>query len=59
MHSDSIDAEIAGHAHVLDMKLQSSCGNGFSLFAVRTAHVCQVLSLRSELINKHFEKTKF
>jgi len=27
MHS--IDAEIAGHAHVLDMKLQSLCGMVF------------------------------
>jgi len=31
----SIDAELAGHAHKLDMKLQSLHGNGFSLFAVR------------------------
>jgi len=31
----SIDAELAGHAHKLDVKLQSLCGNGFSLFAVR------------------------
>ena len=31
----SIDAELAGHAHKLDVKLQSVCGSGFSLFAVR------------------------
>jgi len=31
----AIDAELAGHADKLDMKLQSLCGNGFSLFAVR------------------------
>jgi len=31
----SIDAELAGHAHKVDMKLQSLCGNGFSPFAVR------------------------
>jgi len=31
----AIDAELAGHADTLDMKLQSLCGNGFSLFAVR------------------------
>jgi len=31
----SIDAELAGHVHKLDMKLQSLCENGFSLFAVR------------------------
>ena len=30
-----IDAELAGHAHKLDMKLQKLCGSGFSLFAVR------------------------
>jgi len=30
----AIDAELAGHADKLDMKLQSLCGNGFSLFAV-------------------------
>jgi len=31
----AIDAELAGHADKLDMKLQSLCGNSFSLFAVR------------------------
>jgi len=31
----STDAELAGHAHKLDMKLQKLCGCGFSLFAVR------------------------
>jgi len=31
----SIDAELVGHAHKLDMNLQRLCGNGFSLFAVR------------------------
>jgi len=30
-----IDAELVGHAHKLDVKLQSLCGSGFSLFAVR------------------------
>ena len=29
-----IDAELAGHVHKLDVKLQSLCGSGFSLFAV-------------------------
>jgi len=33
MHS--VEAELAGHAHKLDMKLQGLCGSGFSLFAVR------------------------
>jgi len=32
MHS--MDAEVAGYAHKLVVKLQSLCGNGFSLFAV-------------------------
>jgi len=31
----SIDAELAGHAHKLDVKLQWLCGSGFSLSAVR------------------------
>jgi len=30
----SIDTELAGHARKLDVKLQSLCGSGFSLFAV-------------------------
>jgi len=30
----AVDAELARHADKLDMKLQSLCGNGFSLFAV-------------------------
>jgi len=30
----SVDAELPGHARELDMKLQSLCGSGFSLFAV-------------------------
>jgi len=30
----SIDAELAGYAHKLDMKLQRLCGSGFSLFAM-------------------------
>ena len=31
----SVDAELAGHARKLDVKLQSLCGSSFSLFAVR------------------------
>jgi len=30
-----IDAELAGHVHKLDVKLQNFCGSNFSLFAVR------------------------
>ena len=32
-----IDAELAGHVHKFDVKLQSLCGSGFSPFAVRVA----------------------
>jgi len=31
----SIDAELAGHVHILDVELQSLCGSGFSLIAMR------------------------
>jgi len=31
----SIAAELAEHAHELDVELQNLCGSGFSLFAVR------------------------
>jgi len=31
----AVDAGLAGHADKLDVKLQSLCGNAFSLFAVR------------------------
>jgi len=30
-----IDAEVAGHVHKLDVKLQSLCGSGIFRFAVR------------------------
>ena len=30
-----IDAELAGHVHKLDVKLQGLCWSGFSVFAVR------------------------
>jgi len=33
MHN--IDAELAGHIHKLDVKLQSLCGSGFSRFPLR------------------------
>jgi len=29
-----IDAELAGHVHKLDVKLQNFCGSSFTLFAV-------------------------
>jgi len=31
----SVDAELAGHARKLDVKLQSLCGSGFSVFDMR------------------------
>ena len=40
-----IDAELAGYAHKLDMKLLRLCGSSFSLFAVRIGQ-------------HHFAKTK-
>jgi len=30
-----IDADLAGHVHKVDVELQSLCGSGFSLLAVR------------------------
>jgi len=30
-----VDAELAGHVHKLEVKLQSLCWSGFSLFPVR------------------------
>jgi len=30
---DYMDSELTWHVHKLDMKLQSLCGSGFSLFA--------------------------
>jgi len=30
----TIDAELAGHTHKLDVKLQRLCGSGFSLLAM-------------------------
>jgi len=34
-HCYTVYAELAGHIQKLDVKLQSLCGSGFSLFAVR------------------------
>jgi len=53
-----IDGELTGHAHKLDVKLQSFCGSGFSLFAVR---MCQALplSLWSELTNNTLRKQRW
>jgi len=44
----SIDAELAGHAHKLDMKLQFVWE---WFFPVRCAHACQALPLRNKLTN--------
>ena len=34
LSTTAVDAELAGHAHTLDMNLQSLCGDSFSLFTV-------------------------
>jgi len=51
----AIDAELAGHADKLDMKLQSLCGNGFSACC---AHSCRALPLWSEL-TKNLQKQRW
>jgi len=51
-----IDAELAGHAHKLDVKLQNLCGNSFSLFAVRI--LAKALSLWSKLNNNTLRKQR-
>jgi len=48
----SINAELAGHAHKLDMILQRLCGSGFFLFAVG------MLATLGELTNTTFVKIK-
>jgi len=51
----SVDAELAGHVDKLDVKLQSLCASGFSLFAVRML----VKPYHLEWIyQQHFAKTK-
>jgi len=52
----STGAELAGDAHKLHVKLQSLCGNGFS---VSCAYACQALSLRSELTNNTLLKQRW
>jgi len=53
MHSS--DAELARHAHKLDVKLQSLWRSGFS---VCCAHACQTLRLRCELTNNTLRKQR-
>jgi len=50
-----IDAELAGHVHKLDVKLQSLCGRGISLFAVRVL----AKPLWSELTNNTLRKQRW
>jgi len=50
-----IDAELAEHVHKLDVKLQSLCGSGFSLFALRV--LAKPYHFR-EIDQQHFTKTK-
>ena len=54
MHST--DAELAQHAHKLDVKLQRLCG---SVFSVCCTHACQALPLWSELTNNTLQKQKW
>jgi len=51
-----IDAELAGHVHKLDLKLQSLCGSGFSLFAVRV--LAKPYQLWSKLTNNTLRKQR-
>jgi len=53
----SIDSEVAGHAHKLDMKLQEFVWEWF--FSFYCAHVCQALLLRSELTNNTLRKQRW
>jgi len=48
-----IDAELVGNVHKLDVKQQSLCGSGFSLFAVR---LLAKLYHWSELTNNSLRK---
>jgi len=49
----SVDAELAGHACKLDVKLESLCGSG-SLFAVRI-----LSNFRSELTNNTLQNQRW
>jgi len=49
-----IDAELAGHAHNLDVKLQSLCGSGFSLWCACLPN----LTTLEWIDQQHFAKTK-
>jgi len=49
-----IDAELAGHPHKLDVKLQTLGGIGFSLFAVRI-----LAKPHSELTNNTLRKQRW
>ena len=48
------DAELAGHAHKLDVKLQSLCGSGFSLWCACLPN----LTTLEWIDQQHFAKTK-
>ena len=50
-----IDAELAGHVHELDVKLQSLYGSGFSFFTLRVLAKPTTLQLIDQ---QHFTKTK-
>jgi len=50
----SVDAELAGRAHLLDVKLQRLCASVF--FSVCCVHAYQGLPLRTELTNNTLRK---
>ena len=52
----AIGAELAGHADKLDIKLQSLCGNGFSLFVFRevSQHVSRLQTVNAYCVTLAF-----
>ena len=54
-----IDAELAGHVFKRDVKPQSLCGSGFSLFAICCTHACHALLIWSELTNNTLRKQRW
>jgi len=51
--------ELVGHVFERDVKLQSLCMSGFSLFPVCCAHACQALPIWSELTNNTLRKQRW
>jgi len=51
-----IDAELVGHVHKLNVKLQNLCGSSFSLFVVRI--LAKFLSLWSKMTNNTLRRQR-